>query len=315
MTLRPPHERGRRHGRHVPAILAALAAHVATVAAVFCAWRPLGSGKSTALEALKRPVGYYRRPLRPSRFEDGPDKEGEGRGEWQGDAGKFTVNWGDPRIGRQGGEQWEEESFEEQASDFQDEESEEFEERPKKRRAPRRQRRMRTRSMEEVSDEEDEGWVERRESWRPPVLRRESQRRGSRWQSGSREPMQRREPRERRARMPAQDARKEETIKLDPPARPVNLEAMAQKGLPIVNLYQLEPNDFYFYLIRELGIERMHAKIIRHWLFTKGVQDWDHVGSRFFRDYARSACVELGLYWPLIQLKYLMFQVPLLSHR
>jgi len=52
---------------------------------------------------------------------------------------------------------------------------------------------------------------------------------------------------------------------------------MAQQGLPIVNLYQLEPYDFYVYLIKELGIQRMHAKQIRQWLFTKGVQDFTQI--------------------------------------
>jgi hypothetical protein len=202
--------------------------------------------------------------LRPSRFEDGPDKEGEGRGEWQGDAGKFTVNWGDPRIGRQidpSGDLWEdlEEPQSSRGSSFEDSQ-EDFEERPRKR-APRRRRRMRTRSEEE---RDDDGWVKRREPWRPPVFRREAGRREVGRQS-------RREPRQRSGSAPEQ--REEEQIKYEPPARPVNLEAMAQKGLPIVNLYQLEPNDFYFYLIRELGIQRMHAKIIRHYLFTKGAQD------------------------------------------
>lgn len=174
------------------------------------------------------------------------------------------MNWGDPRIGRQidpSGDLWEdlEEPQSSRGSSFEDSQ-EDFEERPRKR-APRRRRRMRTRSEEE---RDDDGWVKRREPWRPPVFRREAGRREVGRQS-------RRELRQRSGSAPEQ--REEEQIKYEPPARPVNLEAMAQKGLPIVNLYQLEPNDFYFYLIRELGIQRMHAKIIRHYLFTKGAQD------------------------------------------
>ena len=283
MTLieRPPGERGRRHGRS--ALRAALAAGFATQAVTlvaFCAGRPStkgvngsvdGSG-STTLGAFKRPVGYSRRPLRPSRFEDGPDKEGEGRGEWQGDAGKFTVNWGDPRIGRQSdpsSDQWDdlEEPQSSRGTSFEDSQ-EDFEERPRKR-APRRRRRARTRSEEE---RDDDGWVKRREPWRPPVFRREAGRREVGRQS-------RREPRQRSGSAPEQ--REEEQIKYEPPARPVNLEAMARTGRPMGNLYQLEPNDFYFYLIRELGIERMHAKIIRHYLFTKGAQDKGFVAVSF----------------------------------
>ena len=264
MTLMERPRGGRKHGY---AVLVALA-QVAAVA--FCAWRPSKTERSTALGAFKRPEGYSRRPLRPSRFEDGPDKEGEGRGEWQGDAGKFTVNWGDPRIGRQSSP-WEESEPGRQRKRnvdvLEEVETEDFEKprRAPPRRPPRRRRRMRTRSMEDADAAGN--WEQRRESWRPPISRRER----------AEEPKgeARRDPRRSKKASGAPETQRKQidNIKLSPPARPINLEAMAQKGLPIVNLYQLEPYDFYVYLIRELGIERMHAKMIRQWIFEKGVQE------------------------------------------
>lgn len=135
----------------------------------FCAWKPWngwnGTDSSTALRAFKKPNGYYRRPLRPSRFDDGPDKEGEGRGEWQGDEGKFSVNWGDPRLQRQAFQEEEEEaedsSWQVEDSSWQVEEVPDFEEPPRQKRAPKRQRRMKTRS--EVVNDKGDFFVKRRE--------------------------------------------------------------------------------------------------------------------------------------------------------
>ena len=257
--------RGRRHGDIFSMALGLVLSQVVTLVA-FCAWKPWngsnGTDSSTALRAFKKPNGYYRRPLRPSRFDDGPDKEGEGRGEWQGDDGKFSVNWGDPRLQRQGFQ--EEEEAED--SSWEVEEVQDFEERLRQKRAPKRQRRMKTRSV--VNDKE-EFFVKRREPWRPPVLRKREEGRPRR-EAPRREAPRREAPR-REAPDEAQTQFK--VPQLDPPVRPVNLERMAEQGLPIVNLYQLEPYDFYVYLIRELGIQRMHAKQIRQWLFTKGAQD------------------------------------------
>jgi len=240
----------------------------------FCTWKPWngwnGTDSSTALRAFKKPNGYYRRPLRPSRFDDGPDKEGEGRGEWQGDEGKFTVNFGDPRLQRQAFQEEEEEaedsSWEVEDSSWEVEEVPDFEEPPRQKRAPKRKRRMKTRS-EVVNDKED-FFVKRREPWRPPVLRKREEGRP-----------RREAPRREAPRGEALDEAQAQfkVPQLDPPVRPVNLERMAQQGLPIVNLYQLEPYDFYVYLIKELGIQRMHAKQIRQWLFTKGVQDFTQI--------------------------------------
>ena len=253
--------RGRRHGDIFSMALGLVLSQVVTLVA-FCAWKPWngsnGTDSSTALRAFKKPNGYYRRPLRPSRFDDGPDKEGEGRGEWQGDDGKFTVNWGDPRLQRQGFQEEEEEA---EDSSWEVEEVEDFEERLRQKRAPKRQRRMKTRSV--VNDKE-EFFVKRREPWRPPVLRKREEGRPRR-EAPRREAPRREAPDEAQAQF--------KVPQLDPPVRPVNLERMAEQGLPIVNLYQLEPYDFYVYLIRELGIQRMHAKQIRQWLFTKGAQD------------------------------------------
>jgi len=243
----------------------------------FCAWKPWngwnGTDSSAALRAFKKPNGYYRRPLRPSRFDDGPNKEGEGRGEWQGDEGKFTVNWGDPRLQRQAFQEEEEEaedsSWQVEDSSWEVEEVPDFEEPPRQKRAPKRQRRMKTRS--EVVNDKGDFFVKRREPWRPPVLRKREEGRP-----------RREAPRDARREAPRREAPDEAQAQfkvppLDPPVRPINLERMAQQGLPIVNLYQLEPYDFYVYLIKELGIQRMHAKQIRQWLFTKGVQDFTQI--------------------------------------
>ncbi|CAJ1443096.1 unnamed protein product [Effrenium voratum] len=219
---------------------------------------------NAAFAAFKKPVGFYRRPLRPSNFEDGPDKKGPGRGEWQGDADKFTVNWGDSRPspgpqGRQGRDlpAWREEEEEEEPY-----EADVPDVRP--RRPPRRRRRQLTRSQEATEGVAQE-WVRPKEAWRPPLMRPSSSGRSGGSGSGS-------SPRkEKSPKAITMDT------KLEPPARPVNLEAMAQKGLPLVNLYQLEPDDFYQYLIRELGLERTYAKQIRHWLYEKGAQDFSEI--------------------------------------
>ena len=265
--------RGRRHGDIFSMAPGLVLSQVVTLVA-FCAWKPWngwnGTDSSTALRAFKKPNGYYRRPLRPSRFDDGPNKEGEGRGEWQGDEGKFTVNWGDPRLQRQAFQEEEEEEAEDSSWQVEDsswevEEVPDFEEPPRQKRAPKRQRRMKTRS--EVVNDKGDFFVKRREPWRPPVLRK-----------GEEGRPRREAPRDARREAPRREAPDEAQAQfkvppLDPPVRPINLERMAQQGLPIVNLYQLEPYDFYVYLIKELGIQRMHAKQIRQWLFTKGVQD------------------------------------------
>jgi len=49
---------------------------------------------------------------------------------------------------------------------------------------------------------------------------------------------------------------------------------MAAKGLPKMNLYQLEPYDFDYYVIRELGLEKQVTKQLRQWIYEKGVQDF-----------------------------------------
>lgn len=221
--------------------LEALVAIVLTQCAVAfcCGVRNEGSAPHV-LRAMKRPMGYFRRPLRPSRFEDGPEKEGEGRGEWRGDDGKFTVNWEDRRIGRQS-LPWEEKEVEPPV---------EAEVPRRKPRRPRRQRRVLRRSTAEA--ENDDWIVEHREPWRPPLMRRRERR------------VDRTEP---------EKARKADPSKLDPPVKPVNLDAMAKQGLPLMNLYQLEPAEFYAYIIKELGIERKYAKQIWRWIFVKGVQD------------------------------------------
>lgn len=234
----------------------------------FCASSTEQISRSVAIRAFKRPTtGYVRRPLRPSKYGDGPEKEGEGRGEWQGDDGKFTVNFGDPRNGRQF---FQEDSQQEDLPPESSFEREEPPRRPRQRPAQRRMRRMRTRHMGDEQEQSGQWVVERREPWRPPLLHKRSSAEGTPATSG-RPNQKRNQPTRQAQRQALPDP---EYMRLDPPAKTVNLEALAQQGLPLMNLYQLEPPDFFVYLIRELGIDRKHAKQIHRWLFQRGIQDF-----------------------------------------
>ena len=135
-------------------------------------------------------------------------------------------------------------------------EEEYVERRMPRRRAPERPRRPRTRYLEGASPDSQAAPQatdladapakrtrrERREPWRPPVFRptarrgRDVRERDDR--VGRRDRVEERSDkgRGRPERQPRQQLRK---IKLEPPVRPVNLEAMAAKGLPKMNLYQL----------------------------------------------------------------------------
>lgn len=255
----------------------------------------------TGLQAFKprqKQQNFFRRPLRPSRFEDGPEKVGDGRGEWQGDEGQYNINWQDPNIGRKQGEYKPEEPLDDEwlepddvsavPDEFEDDESEER--RPWRRQRPLR-RRARTRFMEDGSGSSassavqapdsaraalgrDGGGRGRREPWRPPVFRPGDNNGppgpGGAFRDRAFAP-RRGQSQSWPERQPRQQLR---SIELEPPVRPVNLEAMAAKGLPKMNLYQLEPYDFDYYVIRELGLEKQVTKQLRQWIYEKGVQDF-----------------------------------------
>lgn len=245
----------------------------------------------TGLQAFKprqKQQNFFRRPLRPSRFEDGPEKVGDGRGEWQGDEGQYNINWQDPNIGRKQGEYKPEEPLDDEwlepndvsavPDEFEDDESDER--RPRRRQRPLR-RRARTRYMEDGSSasavQAPRARAEvppRREPWRPPVFR-PSGPGGAPSENTPLPPRGRREaPRRGQSRPERQPSQQQRRIELEPPVRPVNLEAMAAKGLPKMNLYQLEPYDFDYYVIRELGLEKKVTKQLRQWIYEKGVQDF-----------------------------------------
>ena len=223
-----------------------------------------------ALRAHDEPDGYSRRPLRPSRFGDGPEKRGEGRGEWEGDDGKFNVNWGRSRKGNPLFDSFQSERSEKEVPWSSKSEAVEsdswqrsrsFQRRPP-RQMPRRPRRHREERRENAED--SDVVVEYREPWRPPLVRKKSAIRKEKEEEQKGMEM---------TKAPVQKVQEPDYSKLDPPAKPVNLEALAKQGLPLMNLYQLEPADFYVYLIRELGLERKYAKQIRLWLYQKGAQE------------------------------------------
>ncbi|CAE7747538.1 rlmN1, partial [Symbiodinium pilosum] len=223
------------------------------------------------------------------------------------DEGKYHVNWEDPNIGDKQRKFKREEPLDD--AWFEDEElaeagfgadenpDEEYvERRMPRRRAPERPRRPRTRYLEGASPDSQAAPQatdladapakrtrrERREPWRPPVFRptarrgRDVRERDDR--VGRRDRVEERSDkgRGRPERQPRQQLRK---IKLEPPVRPVNLEAMAAKGLPKMNLYQLEPYDFDYYVIRELGQAKQVAKQLREWIYEKGCQDFMKIPS------------------------------------
>ncbi|CAE7231222.1 rlmN1 [Symbiodinium natans] len=204
-----------------------------------------------AYRPRQKDTDFFRRPLRPSRFEGGPETEGPGRGEWQGDENKYTINWGDPNIGKRQAEYKPPEELDpewyESGDDGGDGPDEDERPAPRRRERPRR-RRPRSRFREGgPSDGASVAAAPRlrpREPWRPPVFEPlEPQGRGraqgrdfpSRGRPAPRDERPGRRP-ERQPRQPRQQLRR---ISLEPPVRPVNLEAMAAKGLPKMNLYQL----------------------------------------------------------------------------
>eukprot|EP00931_Biecheleriopsis_adriatica_P047071 TRINITY_DN27107_c0_g1_i1.p1 TRINITY_DN27107_c0_g1~~TRINITY_DN27107_c0_g1_i1.p1 ORF type:complete len:700 (+),score=129.87 TRINITY_DN27107_c0_g1_i1:48-2147(+) len=319
-----------------------------------------GPARTSHAERKLAEKGFYRRPLRPARFETRPIDDVEGRGEWEGDGGRYNVNFRDPNLrsgyldskwedpdadlydDRRGGQadlppavpSWDGSPTNDEIwnllidrevarveRDYDEADRIQIKLRRAGIEVDDKQMRWRARSEDDGRvglkpsygdkkrvlqmpakpgeaeraetryaprtrrkpqfDSDNLDWQAREEFWRPPAFLPKKQMSVQRdTQRDTREDTQRDKgrgpsaPVERRSVPPTEPSSRKRQTKLKPPAKPVNLQAMAEQGLPKVNLYQLEPEELDYYIIRELGLPRMRSNQVRHWIYEKGEKDF-----------------------------------------